>query len=519
MLMSGAAALLPVATSAPAPNTLTIDITSPQQNEYVPSSSVLVRWTAQDTTYDVVRFQVFVDDPGFTSPRSTTSQQLEISAMADGQHTVVVRGYNSGGGFSQSSVLFYVDTTAPGLRIVSPTDGAWSNHSDVTVSWESSGANGIAYFEARVDSSPWITPIPYDQMSNTFQNVSNGPHNVTVMAHGWGGQTSTVTVSFNVDTTIPTVNITSPSDGKGFNHSDVTVVWSGADAGNNIAGYQIWVDGTKVTTAIPGENNFNDLFADGYHTVRIVVVDIANSTASDEVTFLVDTVLPRVLTRMPVGGQEPVNAQIVVNFSKAMDPAASSMTVDGVKGEVRWDGNMARFIPAVPLAYDTTFNVTLDAQDMVGNKVLQSWTFTTTDMGTIAGVVTDQGGNPLSGVKVALDNGDVSVTNDKGEFMHEAHAGTHNLTLSKLGWDGRTVMVNLKPGQTLTLDSMEVTPVNPLATYGIIAAVAAVVLVGLIYMVGRRRRMRRPPQHRSMRGMEDLQRRSRRNDRMDDDEE
>lgn len=120
---------------------------------------------------------------------------------------------------------------------------------------------------------------------------------------------------------------------------------------------------------------------------------------------------------------------------------------------------------------------------------------------------------------MALDNGNVAVTNDKGEFTHHAHAGTHNLTLSKLGWDDRTVMVNLKPGQTLTLDSMEVTPVNPLATYGIIAAVAAVVLVGLIFMVGRRRRMRRPPQHRSMRGMEDLQRRSRKNTPRDDDEE
>jgi hypothetical protein len=515
-IISGAVAIAPPA--AAAPGTLSVEITAPQQNEYLPVSYALVTWVASDSTYDISRFQVFVDDPSFSSPQDTTAQQMNVSGLADGQHTLVVRAYNIVGGFAQAAVLFHIDTLAPALRIVSPVDGAWSNSSAITVEWEASSSTSIAYFEARVDTEPWISPIPYDQMSNTFQNVSNGAHNVTVMAHGWGGRTSTAAVAFNVDNTIPAVNITNPGDDKGFNHADITVVWSGTDAGNNIVGYQIWVDGVRVTTAIPAENNFNYNYIDGTHTVRIVAIDIASSTAADEVTFLVDTVLPTVVARSPEGDQQPLDVPIWVNFSKPMDPL-SSLTIDGIPGTMKWEGNMLLFTPSSTLAYATPYGVTLDARDLVGNVVQQKWTFTTTDMGTISGTVIDEGGKPVPGVSVALDGGEVEVTNDQGEFTHRAHAGIHNLTMSKLGWDGRTVMVNLQPGQMLTLGSVAVSPSNPLATYGVVAAVAAVVVVGLLYVAGKRRKARRETQHRSMRGLEGMQQRSKKGKGRDGDGE
>jgi hypothetical protein len=278
------------------------------------------------------------------------------------------------------------------------------------------------------------------------------------------------------------------------------------------------VDGVRVTTAIPAENYFNYNFADGTHTVRIVAVDIASSTAADEVTFLVDTVLPTVVGRSPEGDQQPLDVPIWVNFSKSMDPL-SSLTIDGIPGNMRWEGNMLWFAPTSALAYATSYGVTLDARDLVGNVVQQKWTFATTDMGTISGTVIDQDGKPVAGVTVALDGGDTEVTDEQGEFTHQAHAGMHNLTMSKMGWDGRIVTVNLQPGQTLTIGSVEVSPSNPLATYGIIAAVAAVVIVGLLYMAGKRRKARRGAQHRSMRGLEGLQQRSKKGKGRDGDDE
>jgi CHASE1-domain containing sensor protein len=122
-------------------------------------------------------------------------------------------------------------------------------------------------------------------------------------------------------------------------------------------------------------------------------------------------------------------------------------------------------------------------------------------------------------VKVSLDNGEYVVTNEAGEFITNARAGQHNLTLSKLGWDGKTITVSLSPGQTLSLGSVAVEPTNPLAIYGIIAAVGAVLIVAALYYFGRRGKMARRPQHRSMRGMEDLQRRAAKKGRRDQDDD
>lgn len=517
VVFSVAAALFTSAGTAGAAGTLTLEINAPQQNEYVQTPYVLVTWTAVDTAHAIGIYEVYVDSE--TAPRTTSLQEMNITGLSDGRHTVTVRAMNDFGDSAEDSVTFYVDTTAPVLRIISPKSNSWLNTSDVSVSWQASSKVGITYFDVRMDSEPWITPIPAGQASNTFQNVTNGHHNVTVVAHAWGGRTSTAVVAFSVDTTIPTVNITYPVNGAGFNHGDITVVWTGSDAGNNLVGYQIWVDGARVTTAVPEENHFNTNFADGYHTVRIVAYDIANSTAVDETTFLVDTVRPSIVSKGPTGAQEAVDTVVQVNFSKAMDAQATSLTVDGVPGTMSWDGNLLTFTPASKLAYGTTYKVTLSAMDGVGNTIQESWSFTTTDMGTISGIVTDNNGNPLSGVKVSLDNGEHVITNAAGEFTAQARAGQHNLTLSKLGYDSKTVTVSLQPGQTLSLGSVSVSPTNPLAIYGIIAAIGAVLIVVVLYFFGRRGKKMKRPQYRSMRGMENLQRRASKQGRKERDEE
>ncbi len=519
VVFSGAAGLVTSMGTVSAASTVTMEIITPQNNEYVQESYVMLRWTATDPVYAIDRFYVYVDDPDYSDPLVTTQQEMNLTGLADGQHTVLVRAINEVGGSAEDAVLFNIDTSAPTLRITSPTSNSWLNTSDVTVTWQASSSVGISYFDVRIDSEPWVGPIPFDRLSNTFQNVTNGPHNVTVVAHGWGGRTSTAVVAFKVDTTVPTISITYPGDGAGFNHGDITVVWTGSDAGNNLAGYQIWVDGTKVTTAIPSENHYNANFADGYHTVRIVAYDIANSTASDEATFLIDTMRPSIVSKGPSGVQEQIGTSVQVEFSKAMSVEATELSIDGVTGTMSWDGNTLTFTPSAPLAYGTTYRVTLDAADLVGNTINESWSFATTDMGLITGVVTDKDGKPLAGVKVSLENGEHVMTNEAGEFTVTARAGQHNLTLSKLGWDGTTVTVSLQPGQTISLGSVSVTPTNPLALYGVLAAVGAVTIVGVLYYYGRRGKKVKRPQYRSMRGMENLQKRAARKGRNDLDED
>jgi hypothetical protein len=326
-------------------------------------------------------------------------------------------------------------------------------------------------------------------------------------------------VTFNIDTTIPILNITYPADNAGFNHADITIIWSGSDAGNNLVGYQIWVDGVKLTTAVPSENHLASTFSPGYHIVRIVAIDIANSTAIDEVTFLVDVLVPSIAGMLPQGTEVPVDSIIEVNFTKEMDPLATTISVSGVSGNTEWNGTLLRFTPSGPLEHGTTYNVFVNSSDLVGNTLSTSWSFTTTDLGTITGIVTDAQGNPLSGVNVALDTGQAMVTNESGGFILTAPAGQHNLILSKLGWNTRTVPVNIVAGQAIGMEAVAITPANPLAAYGAIAAIVAVALVVLIFLLRRRGQRVSDRSSRSWKGMEDLHRRSRKGRNEDDEDE
>lgn len=520
VVLAGAEALGSTAMAAPTVGTgsLDINITAPQGNQYLQTSYVLVTWEAYDPIHVIQNFLVYLDQDNPTYPRETSLTEMNITNLADGLHTIRVRGTNDFGDFAEDSVNFYIDTTPPTLRITSPANSDYLNKSDVTVSWQASSSVGIAKYEVRLDSNPWLTPIPFSQTSNTFSNLTNGQHNVTVVAYDWGSRTSTDVVTFNVDNTIPIVNITYPLDNAGFNHADITIIWSGSDAGNNLVGYQIWVDGVKLTTAVPTENHLATTFAQGYHTVRIVAIDIANSTASDEVTFLVDNVVPSLIKRSPQGSEVAIDSVVEVNFTKEMDPLVTTISVSGTSGNVEWIGTLLRYTPSTPLEYGTTYDVLLNSSDLVGNMITTSWSFSTTDMGIISGVVTDAEGKPLAGVSVVLDSGQTAVTNESGAFTLTAPAGPHNMTLTKLGWDTKIMPVEILAGQSVSLESMAINPANPLAAYGVIAAIAAVVIVLLIFLFRRRGEKKNSNSSRSWKGMEDLHRRSMRKGDDDDDD-
>ncbi|NLT38729.1 MAG: hypothetical protein GXX95_11345 [Methanomassiliicoccus sp.] len=518
VLLSGSVVLGSTATAAPlvSSGSLQLNITSPQSTPtpYLLTPYANITWEAYDESYNITETLVYLDN---ANALSTSLTWVNLTGLSDGRHTVTVWVINEVGSSAESSVVFYIDTTPPTLQIVSPNNGDYLNISEVTVTWQAYSAVGIAYYDVRMDSQPWLTPISYSRTSNTFSSVTNGQHNITVVAHDRGGRTTSSVINLNIDTTIPTVTITDPSDNAGFNHTGVTVSWSGSDAGNNLVGYQIWVDGVKLTTAVPGENHISSSYSKGHHTVRIVAIDVANNTASDEVTFLVDTEVPAIIERSPEGGDVAVDAVIEVNFTKSMDPLATTIIVPGVDGTKQWEGTLLRFTPSSPLAHGATYAVVLNASDAVGNVIASSWSFTTTNLGTISGVITDAEGKPVSGVKVALDSGASVVTDSSGAFTLTAPAGPNNITFSKMGWDSTTRTVEVVAGGSVNLETISVKPSNPLAIYGVVAAVAAVLCALLIFTFRRHKPKAKAPPARSWKGMEDLQRRSRR--AMDDDDE
>jgi hypothetical protein len=212
------------------------------------------------------------------------------------------------------------------------------------------------------------------------------------------------------DTTLPTVNSTSPIDGATgvAINKKIAATFSEAMDPSTITSATFMVTGpgaTPVSGAVTYVGNTatftpasNLLFITTYTaTITIDAKDLAgNALASDyEWSFTTgdtpDNTKPNVLSTNPADAaiDVPVNKKIAATFSEAMDPltiTTTTFTVTGpgttpVSGAVTYIGTTATFMPASDLAGTTEFTATIttNAEDLAGNMLASDyeWRFTT----------------------------------------------------------------------------------------------------------------------------------------------
>ncbi len=96
---------------------LTIDITSPEEEEILNESDVLLEWISEDADYHETR----INEEGWQETDTETSHTFE--ALDDGEHMVDVKAVNETDDNEViDSVNFTVDTTPPDVDITAPEE-------------------------------------------------------------------------------------------------------------------------------------------------------------------------------------------------------------------------------------------------------------------------------------------------------------------------------------------------------------------------------------------------------------
>ena len=174
------------------------------------------------------------------------------------------------------------DTTPPSVSITSPIAGSVVSGA-VSVQIAASDNVGVASASLRVDGVLLgsDTTAPYSFTWNTT-TLSNGTHTLATTASDAAGNTSSSSVSITVnnpvlDTTPPTVNITSPTGG---NVNGVVSVLANAIDNVGVVKVNLYVDGALVSTATssPFTNKWNaKKAAAGAHSLQCKVYDAAGN--------------------------------------------------------------------------------------------------------------------------------------------------------------------------------------------------------------------------------------------------
>jgi subtilisin family serine protease len=179
------------------------------------------------------------------------------------------------------------DLTPPSVAFASPTDGATvSGNLSIAVSASDNAALSSVTLIIDGVAAATVTSAPYAFTWNT-SSVGNGSHALAATAVDASGNTNSVTLSVFVnnvlDTTPPTIKITSPSNG-----SKVTAnVSINVNATDNVAvtKVELYVDGRlqAASTSGPFTIKWNTAkAAKGMHTLSCKAYDAAGNTGLSE---------------------------------------------------------------------------------------------------------------------------------------------------------------------------------------------------------------------------------------------
>ena len=337
-------------------------------------------------------------------------------------------GGGSSGGGSTAGGSGNADTTPPTLSASNPVNAALNVFTNgklaVTFSevMDASSLNSTTFSLVGPGQTPVLGSVTYAGTTATFTPAANLAANTQFTATITNGvkdlsgnalaanQTWTFTTGSAIDTTAPTVNLSTPANaatGVAVN-SAVSSTFSEAMNALTISANSFQLTGpgaTPVSGAVTYVGNIatftptNNLAANTLYTatVNMGVLDLAgNPLAVNKVwTFTTgttpDTTAPLVNASNPanLGTSVLTTSLNTATFNEPMNPltlTTATFTLTGpgqvpVPGTVSYLGNVATFTPTTELARKTlyTATVTTGAQDLAGNPLAANkvWTFTT----------------------------------------------------------------------------------------------------------------------------------------------
>lgn len=253
-----------------------VSITAPTEQDLLSTNSPTLAFSTDEAGRAIVTVNgsVVVDRE---VPAGQTTAALE--ALPEGENGVTVQVTDASGNPGSDSIVFYVDTTAPGVSIVRPVNGAIVDTStpDITFHTGEAGAAVLTVNGAVHD------PVEVPEGETTWQlgPLPEGENWVTVQVTDAAGNDDSATTVFTVDTVSPRVTIYGPAG---------TI-----EVQNPVLDYDVDETNVDVTVLVDAQpvsaRDGDTLSLDvGDHTLTVEATDAAQNTGSDSVP--VSVVLP-----------------------------------------------------------------------------------------------------------------------------------------------------------------------------------------------------------------------------------
>ncbi|WP_342165029.1 beta strand repeat-containing protein [Methylobacterium sp. SD21] len=308
---------------------------------------------------------------GTATVQTDGTWSTKVVLSGDGAHTLVASDTDQAGNTGHSANLTYtLDTTAPTVAVTS--SGGLTNQSGQTITG-TVGAQDAGSTVTLTDAGQVVgtATVQTDGTWSTKVTLAgDGTHSLVATDTDQAGNTGTsATVSYTLDTTAPTVTLTSAGGLTNQPNQTVTGKVGVQDAGSVVT---VTDNGHAIGTAtVQGDGSWSTkvtLAGDGTHSLVATDTDQAGNTGhSATVTATLDTTAPDI--DFTSYGGTVHSATQTVRGTVGVEDAGATVTIFEnqqlvgtavVRGDGRWSST-------VTLSGDGTHTLTASATDAAGN--------------------------------------------------------------------------------------------------------------------------------------------------------
>ncbi len=278
-----------------------------------------------------------------------------LGSIGEGAHTLTATiADNAGNTGSAAAVTFTVDRTAPQVVIVDPAAGQFTKEHTIEVR---GGVIDVNSATVVVDGTPAL--ISGSEFVATTLPVGDGPSQaISVVATDAAGNSTTASVTINVDRAPPVVAFTTPVEGAVLHGPILEVSGTVSDATAVI----VDVNGEPMTVA-NGSFTGQVPASEGSTLLRATAQDAAGNQSIAERTIAVDSAAPVVTIVEPAPFTITNQASILVRGTVA-DASATAVIAGGVSVPVV----AGAFATTLPLLSEGTNLLIVTATDAAGNE-------------------------------------------------------------------------------------------------------------------------------------------------------
>lgn len=226
--------------------------------------------------------------------------------------------------------LVVKEKTAPIITITAPTASSTLTNNKPTITWTVTDADsGVnpSTISIKIDSGSAIKSGITKTASGKGYTCSyvpttaltDGSHTITVNASDYDGNAATAkSVTFKVDTTPPTLSVSSPAAGLITNTAALTVSGTTNDATSSPVTVKITLNGADqgtVTVASSGAFSKAVTLKEGNNTIVVTATDAVGKASTITRTVTLDTSAPKITAATITPNPADVDATVLISVT------------------------------------------------------------------------------------------------------------------------------------------------------------------------------------------------------------